>query len=118
MPLKFKEIGFKHFNEKNRCLIISTDQKTCCIASFLGYNYKTQLTAKFINVMSINSKDIENGFLSFNPAINKGTIDTTSYSFCNYYILSSQKEKIQDAMEQRAVNLLLQIITGDASFTY
>lgn len=119
MPLKFKEIKFDSIIKKNRCLIISNDQKTFCIASFLDYNYKTPLiTAEFINVMSINLNDIEKGILSYNPAIIKGKIKTFRYSFCNYYILSSQKEQIQDAMETRAVNKILQKITGDDSFTY
>jgi hypothetical protein len=119
MPLKFKEIEFGFIHKNDRCLIISIDLKTCCIASFFGYNFNTGLmTSEFINVMSIKSKDIENGIISFNPTITKGTIKTNKYSVCNYYIISSQKEKIQDAMEKRAVNKILQRITGDESFVY
>ena len=36
----------------------------------------------------------------------------------NYYEVDYQKEKIQDAMELRAVNQILQLITGDNLFTY
>uniref|UniRef100_A0A6C0ESP7 Uncharacterized protein n=1 Tax=viral metagenome TaxID=1070528 RepID=A0A6C0ESP7_9ZZZZ len=34
------------------------------------------------------------------------------------YKLNSFKEKIQHAMEQRAINLILQKIIGDKTFTY
>jgi hypothetical protein len=35
-----------------------------------------------------------------------------------YYKLVSSKEKIQSAMETRAVNLILQQLIGDSTFTY
>ena len=36
----------------------------------------------------------------------------------NYYVVDFQKDKIQNAMELRAVNLILQRITGDTTFKY
>uniref|UniRef100_A0A6C0ESN3 Uncharacterized protein n=1 Tax=viral metagenome TaxID=1070528 RepID=A0A6C0ESN3_9ZZZZ len=111
MPLIFKEVGFLSLNE--RCLIVSQDGKTCCIASFKKYNMDTTLAAEFINVISININEIENGILSFNPNIKKGTIKTYTYSSCSYFVLSSQKEKIQDAMELRAVNKILQRLINE-----
>jgi hypothetical protein len=36
----------------------------------------------------------------------------------NYYELDQQKEKIQEAMKSRAVNKILQKITGDDTFKY
>lgn len=116
MSLKFKEVGFHFIYKYKKCLIVSEDRQTCCIASFKKYNMDT-LAAEFINVIFINSNEIENGILSFNP-INKGTIKTYTYSSCSYYVLSSQKVKIQDAMELRAVNKILQRLIGDDSFTY
>ena len=116
MSLKFKEVGFHFIYKYKKCLIVSEDKQTCCIASFKKYNMDT-LASEFINVIFINSNEIENGILSFNP-INKGTIKTYTYSSCSYYVLSSQKVKIQDAMELRAVNKILQRLIGDDSFTY
>ena len=116
MSLKFKEVGFHFIYKYKKCLIVSEDRQTSCIASFKKY-MDTTLAAEFINVMFIKSNEIENGILSFNP-INKGTIKTYTYSSCTYYVLSAQKVKIQDAMELRAVNKILQRLIGDDSFTY
>ena len=115
MSLKFKEVGFHFIYKYKKCLIVSEDKQTCCIASFKKYNMDTTLAVEFINVIFINSNEIENGILSFNP-INKGTIKTYTYSSCSYYVLSSQKVKIQDAMELRAVNKILRRLIGDDYF--
>ena len=37
---------------------------------------------------------------------------------CNYYELVSKKKKIQEAMEQRALQLILQTIIGDKLFVW
>ena len=40
------------------------------------------------------------------------------YSYCLYYEMASKKNDIQNAMEERALNLILQKIIGDNYFKY
>ena len=118
MPLYFKESCFDAIHNETKCIIISEDLKTCCIASFLKYDKeRTYMSAEFINVISINHKDIQQGKIIVDNK-SKGTIKTYIYSYCKYYVLSSRKKIIQELMEMRAVNKILQKLTGDESFTY
>jgi len=38
--------------------------------------------------------------------------------FCEYYEIVSKKNDIQNAMELRAINLIIQTILGDTTFNY
>jgi len=42
----------------------------------------------------------------------------TGYNPYKYYVPIFQRDRIQNAMERRAVNLILQRITGDPTFTW
>jgi hypothetical protein len=44
-------------------------------------------------------------------------IDSEHDSYCLYYEIKSKKNDIQNAMEERALNLILQKIIGDKYFT-
>jgi len=43
---------------------------------------------------------------------------TDSLPFCEYYEIVSKKNEIQNAMELRAINLIIQTILGDKYFNY
>jgi hypothetical protein len=39
-------------------------------------------------------------------------------SYCDYYEIKSKKKEIQEAMELRALNLIIQNIIGDKYYTW
>ena len=100
-----KEVGFASL-VKNTKYVIKRFHKKKYNGRFMGYYYYMDPTAYFENVYEFKTKrDICK--VSFH---NEGYI--------SYYTLDSQKEQIQDAMELRAINQVLQRITGDLTFNY
>uniref|UniRef100_A0A6C0ET17 Uncharacterized protein n=1 Tax=viral metagenome TaxID=1070528 RepID=A0A6C0ET17_9ZZZZ len=103
--LVLKEVNFNHLNNGDKYII-----KRKGTIHFIG---------KFINYT--------NNIANFDKAYSiHGTIKINVQDLCIYYERNSykyyrvilQKNKIQEEMELRVVNLLLQRIIGDTSFKY
>ena len=76
-----------------------------------------------INIQLVKYRNWGKTHVSYLTNCNKkylvGELSLNKYTFKRkYMILDSQKEKIQNDMESRALNIILRLILGDNSFCY
>lgn len=127
MKLKFIEVQFTELIKKNKYIIIPRDEFNpdsipLCIGTFNDYimmttRYYTE-HAHFTRVFKLNSDVLKEGNILLDYSKKKQNLYTGPLSYCKYYTLYPQKQKIQEALEKRATNSLLQRITGDDTFEY
>jgi len=107
--LIFKEVDFKDL-VKGQKYIIKHDNISYYIGKFSGYSFcliRLIGVIKFCDIIDIHMQGTHVGNLTFSNEKSN-----------SYYIIDIQKEKIQNAMELRATNIILRRITNDESFTY
>ena len=100
-----KEVGFDSLMKDTK-YVIKRFNIIYYSGRFIGYSFSMGTISNFDYV-----RDIKNNLyvwkINFYDEKNR-----------SYFMLDSQKEKIQDAMELRAINQDLQKITGDITFNY
>ncbi len=102
----FKEVGFNDLMKGTK-YVIKRYNKAYYIGKFLGYSFCIGEISQFYDVIDISGHETYVWKIEF--------YDETSRT---YHKIDSQKEKIQNAMELRATNIILRRITNDESFTY
>jgi hypothetical protein len=110
--LVLKEVGFGNL-KKGTKYIIKRCNEIQFIGNFNNYNDTNESCASFDHAYSIHGE-----MKLFVWKINfydKGSRYKISHK---YYKVIYQKEKIQQTMELRSINIILQRIIGDASFVY
>ncbi len=106
MSLVFKETNINELIFGKKYIIIKYTG-SCYIGKFTGYTDEYDFATNFDNAKIIcneHKTDI----------INMRVYGTRA----EYYCVDFQKGKIQNAMELRAVNLILQRVVGDITFKY
>jgi hypothetical protein len=111
--LVLKEVGFNNLKKGTKYII-----KRCNEIHFIGnFNYyitNYENSANFNNAYSINGTT-KIFVCTLNFYDKKSRYEILNHK---YYKVIYKKEKIQQAMELRAVNIILRSIIGDASFVY
>jgi len=102
--MSLKEVKFDSLI--NTTYIIKRFHKKIYKGQFKGYYYYMGPMSSFENVYDFKRK-IFGGRVSFH-----------NEAYITFHTIKSQKEQIQDAMELRAINKVLQRITGDLTFAY
>ena len=116
--LNFKEVSYANLIP-GKYLIVPKgryDKKFSCIAvfAFISHNgYAYFRTVEYIILQSIAT---DNEIVKNN--ITKDYMLTYDDTMCSYFSIISKIELIQNNMEMRAINKLLQRITGDDTFKY
>jgi len=110
--LKFKEVSYGDLKLGNKYIIQDNIKDKIHIGIFNGYSNEYTL-----NEISYWCKT----FISYLTNINKkyliGNVEMNKYTTKRkYLVLESQKEIIQNNMENRALHIILRKITGDKLF--
>ena len=101
--LVFKEIQIHDYHKfiKNRkYILVDKDTNLTTVQIVIYREYKTDY----------------NNYITFNIDKEIQRYNQNQRPGCIYYELDSKKQQRQNAMEQRALNLILRNITGDANF--
>jgi len=101
-----KEVGFNDL-EKGTKYIIKRHNKSCYKGRFSGYTYCMGSISHFFDARDIRGLEMYVWRTEF--------YDEKDIT---YHKIDGQKEKIQNAMELRAVNIILRRLIGDVSFIY
>jgi len=110
--LLFKEVRFKHLKKGTKYIIKRINEHEIIqfiyTGKFTGYFHKLENVSMFDEIKEIMGiKKINSHKVNFFNEYN-----------ITYYSLDGKKEKIQEAMELRAIKKVLCKITGDESFVY
>jgi len=104
--LVFKEVGFIDLVKQTK-YVIKRNNWAYYTGIFSGYSYKSGYISHFYNAKDIRGEERYIWKIDFYNEPNR-----------TYHTIDKQKEKIQNAMELRAINIILRRITNDESFKY
>lgn len=114
--LLFEEISFLSLIPTTKYVINYYKKGTTCrdVGRFATYQSNGSITASFDRITCIYDSRIDN--LDERYDLNK--VDYYFNPYRKFYTVVPQKDKIQRAMETRALDKILQHITGDSTFIY
>ena len=113
----FVKIEWKKLIEGQKCLIIYNDENIRSSFTYYGIVYGTgQIITKHIQLIHVTQ--IAKFYGSDERIIYVPKLRIFIPEHKEIYIMLSKKQKIQDAMELRALIKILQKITGDNTFNH
>ena len=112
--MKFKEVNYNDLKLGSKYVIIHNHLDKVYIGIFNGYCNKYT-----IGEISFWSKAYIGCLNKINKKYLMGDIALNRYTYKRkYLVLESQREEIQNNMENRAINIILRMILGDNNFCY
>lgn len=104
---RMEQVNFYQLKPKNKYIVSDLHGAFHYVGTFDHYRHSANDMAIFKNVICINPIKRPCGYVNF------------SYNIARkFYRLVSKKKEIQQAMETRAVNKILKMITGDELFEW
>jgi len=110
--LLFKEVRFKHLKKGTKYIIKRANE-----SENIQFIYTGKFTDYFPKLENVSMFDEVKEIMGIKK-INSHKVNFFNEYHITYYSLDGQKEKIQEAMEIRAINQVLRKIIGDESFVY
>ena len=104
-PEQFCQINFYHLKSNTKYVITDLNGSFHFVGTFEYCRKGSIDQAIFKNVICINPIERDCGYVSYSYNISR-----------KYYTFITKKKDIQDAMEKRALKLILQNIIGDKNF--
>ena len=105
--MEFKQVNFYQLKRNTKYIITDLNGAFYYTGQFCLYIKNGKECAHFSNVTCNVPVKRYCGYVTFSYDIGR-----------KYYTLASKKDKIQNAMESRAINKILKQITGDDTFHY
>lgn len=114
--MKFVEVNYNDLIIGTKYIILDQFKKSdkIHVGIFNGY-YNKYTTGEISYWIKTHISYLTN----YNKKYLLGNIELNKYTFKRkYMMLDSQKEKIQNNMESRALNIILRLLIGDNNFCY
>ena len=104
---KYSQVNFYHLQRNKRYIVTELHGIFHYVGTFDHYEKGSIDKVIFKNVTCINPVERQCGYITFSYQIGR-----------RFYTIVSKKKEIQEAMESRSLNLILQNIIGDKMFQW